>query len=43
LIKTGAHQNALDYWRDEMAEVFIVNGQIPLEYEILLAQIQVNN
>ncbi len=41
LIKTGAHQNALDYWRDEMAEIFIVNGEIPLEYEILLAQIQV--
>ncbi len=43
LIKTDAHQNALDYWREEMAEIFIVNGEIPLEYEILLAQIKVQN
>ncbi|NNE38897.1 MAG: hypothetical protein HKN08_11375, partial [Gammaproteobacteria bacterium] len=43
LIKTDAHQDALDFWSEEMVENFVVNGEIPLEYEIILAQIQVNN
>lgn len=43
LIKTGKFQDAMDFWKDEMAALFIVNGKIPLEYEILLAQIQLNN
>jgi spermidine synthase len=43
LIKTGNFQDAIDFWKDEMAALFIVNGKIPLEYEILLSQIQLNN
>jgi spermidine synthase len=40
LIKSGQFQQASDLWRDDMADLFIVGGEIPLEYQVLLALVK---
>jgi len=43
LVSNNEHEQASALWRDSMAELFIVRGDMALEIQLLLAQIRLTN
>ena len=43
LIKIGENEKAARLWKEEMMDIFIADGDLPLEIQILLAHVHIQN